>query len=234
MLSSRRPQLPMEKQERLSEIDLIRCCFIITLVMYHAFAIFSGAWSPLPGYPLCSAYAWIARFIGVWLMEVFVFISGYLFGHQVARHPDSILTFRNTVIRKGRRLLLPGMIFSALYLVWLTPLDRPFYYFAYQVINGAGHLWFLPMLFWCFVGVYVICRHVHLRSRHLFPLLVLLSACAFLPLPFQLTQTMRFFLFFYSGFCITRYRLTFPPCLQAHPGIIKLGGGNSFPFHHPG
>lgn len=35
-------------------------------------------------------------------------------------------------------------------------LQASWYNIIWKLLNGCGHLWFLPMIFWCFVLVYLI------------------------------------------------------------------------------
>ena len=79
------------------------------------------------------------------MLESFVFISGYLVGYQVLIKKRELI-----IMNKVTRLLVPSILFSLIY--WLI-----FNYngivsetFFYDLVNGVGHMWFLPMLFWCF------------------------------------------------------------------------------------
>lgn len=182
----------------LEDVVVIRLVLILLLVLYHAFAIFNGAWD-LPGVPDMPAYWWVASFSYAFMLEAFVFISGYILGYQVSVKGSEIFSFNNLIKRKIKRLLLPGIFFSGIYYVLFYDLNKPTGQILYSILNGCGHLWFLPMLFWCFVAIYVISK-LHLKQTFVFTVILICSLCSFLPLPFRLTSAMYYFLFFYLGF----------------------------------
>lgn len=79
--------------------------------------------------------------------------------------------------------------------------------FLYTILNGAGHLWFLPMLFWCFlIGLLV--QKIKIRSWMKYIWLVLIALISYLPLPLRLGSTMYYFLFFYGGIIIYQMKET--------------------------
>jgi len=67
----------------LSDAAIIRIILVVLLVLYHAFAPFSGAWSPIEGYEEVAAYWWLDKLSYAFMLETFVFVSGYVFGYQV-------------------------------------------------------------------------------------------------------------------------------------------------------
>ena len=73
----------------LYEVVPIRLLLIVLLVFYHAFAIFSGVWSPIAGYPEIPLYDIIDKLSYTCLLETFVFISGYILGFQVKKETDT-------------------------------------------------------------------------------------------------------------------------------------------------
>ena len=83
----------MEKPHQfLYEVVPIRLFLIVMLVFYHAFAIFTGAWKPIAGYPEIPGYALLGNLSYACLLETFVFISGYVFGYQVRIKGDTALS----------------------------------------------------------------------------------------------------------------------------------------------
>lgn len=95
------------------------------------------------------------------------------------------------------------MVFSLLYILLLGSITQPIQITLYGLVNGVGHMWFLPMLFWCFVGIWII-EKLHLKPKLVIPLLCVVSIGSFLPLPFQMTATMYYMLFFYVGYILQR------------------------------
>ena len=192
----------LSKPLTLSNVVLLRNILII-LVFYHAFAIYSGAWSPIKGFPEIRAYWWLDKLSYAFMLELFVFISGYVFGYQVRVKGESKLQAKDLFWGKFKRLMIPSMVFSLLYIFLLGNIEQPIYKTAYDLVNGVGHMWFLPMLFWCFVGVWII-EKLHLKPKWMIPLLILVSVCSFLPLPLQMAASMYYILFFYVGYIIQR------------------------------
>lgn len=72
--------MTMSKTNRLTNVIIIRPILIVLLVFYHAFAIYSGAWDPIEGYPEVPVYWWLDKLSYAFMLEMFVFISGYVFG----------------------------------------------------------------------------------------------------------------------------------------------------------
>lgn len=138
------------------------------------------------------------------MLETFVFISGYLFGFQVQKNGIGIICFKNTILKKAKRLLLPCFFFGVIYYTVFYDLSKPVYEISYSIMCGTGHLWFLPMLFWCFTEIYLIER-LKVSYKVVLPLLALVALCSFIPLPFRMSNSMYYSLFFYIGYCIKRY-----------------------------
>lgn len=188
----------------LGNVVILRLLLIVLLVLYHSFCIFCGAWTIHDDYPHIPLYWWIAKSAYSFMLEAFVFISGFLYGYQVKNKGLHIISIKNTVYRKFKRLLLPCFFFGIAYYLMFYDLNRPFYEITYMILNGTGHLWFLPMLFWCFVLVYII-QKIKLHQNVALVLCVIAVICSFLPLPFRLGNTMYYFIFFYTGYCINVY-----------------------------
>lgn len=190
----------------LYEVVYVRLFLITALVFYHAFAIFSGAWEPNSGYPKIQVYSVMDKLSYACLLETFVFISGYILGYQVTKKGEEYIHTKCFIIKKIKRLLMPSILFSVLYILMFDKGDWLALPTIYEVLSGAGHMWFLPMLFWCFLFVYLF-KRVKVSNRTLLiitPLLICLSA---LPLPFRLESAMYFFPFFWGGYCVRKYNL---------------------------
>lgn len=143
-----------EGKKYLEDIVLLRLLLIFLLIWNHAFAPYSGHWSPISNMENITAYKWLVLIVYPMRIQALIFISGYLLGYTSLRKTDC-LHFKNCVIKKIKRLILPSIIFSILYCIIFYDINHPINEIAYSIINGAGHMWFLPMLFWCFVGVYI-------------------------------------------------------------------------------
>ena len=187
----------------LSNVSIIRPILLVLLVFYHAFAIYSGAWAPIEGYPEVPAYWWLDKLSYAFMLEMFVFISGYVFGFQVRTKDEEKLKAKNLLWGKFKRLMIPCMVFSLLYILLFGNIKQPIQKTLYDLLNGVGHMWFLPMLFWCFVGVWLI-EKLHLKPKVVLTILIVASLVSFLPLPLRLGSTMYYMLFFYVGYILQK------------------------------
>lgn len=189
----------------LYEVIYVRLFLIIALVFYHAFAVFSGAWAPIAGYPNIPVYSIIDKLSYACLLETFVFISGYILGYQVSKKGDEYIQTKQFLIKKIKRLIVPSILFSILYVLIFNKTNRSALSAINDILSGTGHMWFLPMLFWCFLFVYLL-EKVRISNKCLVFIFPLMICFSILPLPFRLNTAMYFFLFFGSGYDIQKYR----------------------------
>lgn len=101
----------------LPEVVIIRLVLIILLVFYHSFAIFGGSWQSIEGFPSNQIYCWLDRLSYSFMLESFVFISGYILGYQAKVKGNNVITFSNLFVNKLKRLILPCVVFSFLYII---------------------------------------------------------------------------------------------------------------------
>lgn len=192
----------------LQEICLIRLLLIAMLVLYHSFAPFTGAWDTLPEQEdVATPYSWIGKVSYSFMLEAFTFVSGYIFGYQVAKKGDAALKFKNISLKKFKRLFVPSIVFSIIYMLIFFPqrFNSPIES-ALQIMNGVGHMWYLPMLFWCFIGVYVLER---IKCPPAFALvgLAMIGCFSFIPIPLRIGVSLYYMFFFFGGYVIQRYHI---------------------------
>lgn len=194
----------------------MRLLFIALLLVYHSFAPFCGAWQPLPGSEECRAYFWIAKASYSFFLEGFVFISGFLAAYGIQRNVPLGWEY---IRKKFHRLIVPSIIFSFIYFFMFYEWEGSLK-FLYTILNGCGHLWFLPMLFWCFVVLYIV-----LKTK-IHPVIVLSIATVlsifYLGLPFRVGETMHYFLFFYLGYTIQQQQLSNQITQKLFPALVLL------------
>ena len=194
----------------LMDVVLIRLTLIFLLVFMHAFCPFTRWWQapPASDFHIIGAYKWLALSMHHFRLEAMVFISGLLFGYTLKLHPER-LTFHQCILKKAKRILLPGILFSALYYLMFFDHNAPWYVALYKVLCGCGHLWFLPMLFWCFVLCYILERHQMISPT---AILSISMAALFIPGTFALGigRVPNYFFYFYLGFAIQKDYVTFP------------------------
>lgn len=195
--------MELSKKEWLNEVSFMRPILLVLLVSYHAFAPYVGSWSMPEGINHVEAYRWLGLLSRACRLEGFVFISGYIFTFQILRK-NKFGSVRSLVLSKVERLLLPGLFFSILYLMFFVDNISPMG-FAYQALNGVGHLWYLPCLFWCFILQYVLTQK-QIGLRKMVPILILGAFLSVIPLPLQLNRTLYYAMFFIGGGWTYRYK----------------------------
>ena len=187
----------------LTNVAVIRPILIVLLVFYHAFAVYSGGWDPIDGFPVIKIYWWLDKLSYAFMLEAFVFVSGYVFGYQVRMSGERRLEVKNLFWGKFKRLIIPSIVFSLLYIILFQDITQPVGKTILSSIEGVAHMWFLPMLFWCFVSIWAI-EKSKLKSRLVMPLMLLCAIVSFAPLPLQLNATMYYLPFFYVGYLLQR------------------------------
>lgn len=191
----------------LNDICVARIILIVLLVLYHSFAPFNGAWKYPENLPSIDLYWWIATFSYSFMLPMFVFISGYLVGHSAKIHRGANLTAQNLIYKKIRRLLLPSICFSIIYFFIFRNIENSGNSIIYYILNGAGHMWFLPMLFWNFVFLYFIEKYRNYSYRVVLFLSLILSSIFLVSLPFRLSNAIQYFFFFYLGYVSARFNI---------------------------
>lgn len=188
---------------RLDEVCLLRLILIFLLVIYHTFAPYCGSWREINDTDMIPiSYFWIGKASYSFMLECFTFVSGWVFGYQVLNKGRQKFQPKHLVRSKLKRLIVPSVIFSIIYILIFNPdLYKSPLSFTYSILDGAGHLWYLPMLFWCFISIWLIEKKISNRRIAVLGL-VILAALSFFPLPFRMGATMQYMIFFYIGYLI--------------------------------
>lgn len=135
-------------------------------------------------------------------MPMFIFISGYLFEFLLQR--GKYPTWGNLVKKKCMRLLLPYLIFSLFFMCITNNWN-----FSLLYAGVYGHLWFLPMLFWCFTVGYPISKKCMSIQAEI-PLLCLFFVGTITPMFIPNLLGIRYisywFYWFYLGMLVWKYR----------------------------
>jgi hypothetical protein len=193
------------KKTRFHEVDLLRLIVIILLVAYHAFCPYRNAWPTVYQDLTIPSYKWLDWLFYITLLETFTLISGYLFGYQMVT--KSGVKIKQLIITKFHRLLIPSILFSIAYLYILKdPSQNTLYENISSIFYGVGHMWYLPMLFSCFVVTWFFHR-LHWKPYIVLILLFLLMSLDFSGFYLLARFAIRpyYLLFFYMGFCLKAY-----------------------------
>lgn len=94
------------------------------------------------------------------------------------------------------------------------------YTFIYDVLNGAGHLWYLIMLFWCFIEAWLL-MHIKIDERIvLFIIAFFAVSCSWMPTLFRLSTSLYYLFFFYLSIIFVGNRKRCLDRLHTKPYII--------------
>lgn len=191
----------------LNEISFMRPFLLLLLVSYHAFAPYCGAWEIPSGIENCEFYKWVANFSRAFRLEAFVFVSGYIFTFQLLTK-NKFHSLLDLTYSKVSRLLVPSIFFGLCYLLLFESVSFGISSF-YKIIDGPGHLWYLPCLFWLFLAQYIIVfltkKYSTDRKRYLkiqlllFVFLVVISFLSVAPIPLRINRSIYYIAFFYGG-----------------------------------
>lgn len=195
------------KTLKLDEVTLMRTILALLIVFMHCFTCYQGGWAQPKGFVDIPAYKNIARLSNAFTLEAFVLISGYLFSLQCAKGKwKSLGGGKNLLLNKLKRLIVPSMVFSALYFPLFCEY-KGLLDFLYELLNGCGHMWFLPMLFWCFMECWLL---EQIKISDGWKLVVVFCLYLFWPfeLPFQISTSIKYLFYFYGGYLLYKNRET--------------------------
>lgn len=178
----------------IDEVSFMRPILILLLVLYHAMCIHTGNWDVLSGIDVIPAYEAIGRLVYSFMLESFVFISGYVWAYQ-REGLGRITSFYSLLKKKFERLIVPEIVFGFFYVILVDDCNFTLRTF----IIGPGHLWFLPMLFCCFLISWFILE-MKIRPEIVIILLFFVSAFSDIKLPLRFSYIMYFMLFFMVGY----------------------------------
>lgn len=201
--------------KRLDDIAVLRVLCIFVVVFFHCYGMMYANHFPETVSVYESLYFIPNQciFINV-AMPLFVLISGYLFEFLLKNRKYS--TWWNLLRKKGLRILLPYFCFGLIFMA-TTGNWHPLSLFD----GGYWHLWFLPMLFWCFIVGYVVYKaNVKFAIE---TILLLIAFCGkfiplFIPSLLGLQFIKSWFYWFYLGMLCYKYRDT----LSSYLGKYKL------------
>lgn len=140
------------KIPKLHNIVVLRSFAIITVVLYHCYCPWMNAWNWVET-PVRDIYSYVMEVMLVGRMPLFVFVSGYLFSHLYFDR-NKYHDFIGFINNKFKRLLIPCFLFTGLMAICLG--DN---YFNLALYDGY-HLWFLKMLFWCFITAWFTINYI--------------------------------------------------------------------------
>ena len=186
------------------EIAIIRFLSIVIVVFFHAYGM-----TYANHFPESIAFEYKYKYelfnqsylINI-AMPMFTVISGYLFGGQLLLRKYS--SFKKLVWKKSRRILIPYFVFTIFFMFTTNSISIvPLY------TGGYWHLWFLPMLFWCFIITYFFQNPILHNKKIEFSILLFFFILSlidrFLPAFLGLHNVTKWYYWFYLGYIIKHY-----------------------------
>ena len=126
------------------------------------------------------------------------------------------------VKKKSKRLLVPMLVFGHLYFICFMEYQT-MGGAVYDVLNGSGHLWYLPMLFWCFVEAWLLRQIKVDESTKLIVVALIAVFCSELPIPFRIATSFYYLFFFYLPVLLVRRREGIYMNVKKHPfGMLTI------------
>lgn len=184
-----------------SDILIMRPILILSIIIGHAFNIYTGSKSwPLPvGCSQIQSLGWVNPTVISFALQAFVFISGYLYAFKKSKSLK--INAKDFLVSKLKRIYLPSIIFSIIYILIFSPEDFAESTVIYEIFNGAGHLWFLPMLFWCYIFGYILSYRYEKITINAIVVLIALSFASFLIPDFiRISKATHYFVYFVIGY----------------------------------
>ena len=189
----------------LYEVSIIRPLVIFLLIFMHSFTVYTGAWPEFTCFEGNQLYFWMCKFITGFRIETIAIVAGYVFSYQ-SNTLHRTYEFIPFAKKKFSRLYIQCLFFGIFYyLIFLNTDTFNISSFIIQVTSGAGHLWFLPMLFWCFLFIWAIDKY----KPNKYLMFVILSLLSVLPipwLPFGLQRSFHFIFYVYAGYLLWIYK----------------------------
>jgi len=185
----------------IDDLNTLRALAILLVVLRHCFAPYMKTW-PVSEYYTYELFTDITgKYISTISMPLFVFISGFLFSYlrnKLKKYP----TFQILLSKKIARLLRPYIILAPIYILIFVNLNS-ILDFIQPLWKGAGHLWFLLMIFLVFILFYPLEIYFKKKPLKSFLLIVL----GFFLYPgfsviglYPLAKVFHYLPFFYLGY----------------------------------
>ena len=132
--------------KKLYDVVVLRSFAIVMVVAYHAYGLICWGLFPEMTENFKDLYYNVNEYVVNFRMPLFVLISGYLFSY-LERERGKYPTFGALFKNKFKRLIVPYFVFAIFYMLTIEGgFDLK------DLMSGdCAHLWFVTMLFWCFI-----------------------------------------------------------------------------------
>jgi len=151
---------------------------MLLVIMYHSCVFWTGSWFPaLEPEAVASSLGLFAQWLNSFHVYTFALVSGYLFSYlknEKGKYASLSFLARN----KAKRLLVPYAVVS---IAWIIPLECYFNHYDIEEIitryvlgTSPNQLWFLMMLFWCFIGAWFLSSVI--EKSDILPILIAIGS----------------------------------------------------------
>ncbi|WP_036153544.1 acyltransferase family protein [Maribacter forsetii] len=165
----------LHQEINIDNLALIRVFALVLVVLRHSFAPFMGLWNLPDIYPNSEITQIIGKYISTISMPLYVFISGVLFSF-LRNKLHKYETFQILIKKKTKRLVIPYLFFAPIYIYLFIPFKTT-NEFLFSFFQGAGHLWFLLMIFIVFIIFYLL---ENIFKKYPIKSFLIITACFFL------------------------------------------------------
>lgn len=199
-----------QEKRRFYDIEFIRLIAMIGIVGGHCFSFYQNLPEPYSGSISESygVYKALNPLLTYYSLPIFTAIAGYLLGIRGV-YDSSSFEYGKYIIRKIKRLYIPAVCFSLIYTLFFhtESFGNP-ENILLSFAQGAGHLWFLFMLFGLYCLSYPIMKLTRDVPKGLFlaiSVLISISSC-FLPLETTILTIFLYQSFFFLGVALGEHK----------------------------
>lgn len=196
-----------------NKIVNIRALAILIVVLGHSIILYSKGWGFYQSIYNVPFLDKLKNFINIIQMPLFFSISGFLFYYSLNKKSK----FKNFLIKKSKRLLIPFIIIG---ICWMIPIKLLVHYAGYQDLSflkiigtlflgtDSGHLWYLPTLFIIFIIVFIMKKILDKKYDIIIAIILLIISYISMHLNIYpyLNQALYYLYYFYIGFLINKYQ----------------------------
>jgi fucose 4-O-acetylase-like acetyltransferase len=171
------------------------------VILRHSFAPYIGAWDLTLNFQQSYPVSIFGKYVSSISMPLYVFISGVLFSF-LRNKLNKYETFNILLKKKTKRLIIPYIFFAPIYIFFFSNYIS-IGDFLVHFWKGAGHLWFLTMIFIVFLVFYIF---ESVFKKHPFKsFIIVLAVFSLFPIYNYLrlgpiAQAFYYFPFFYFGY----------------------------------
>ena len=209
----------IDKREELVNCTFAKAVLAVSIVFYHSIVFWRGNWVAAIGTPMEKPMGlyWLTQWLASFQNYAFVLTAGYLFCY-VKYERRGYNNYVSFIVNKAKRLLVPFLFVGA---IWVIPIsclylkqDFKQVLLDYLLVQDAGQLWFVVMLFGVFILFWPLSDFCF--KNHLAGLGVMLAIYAFrfvgwgyIPGYFSIWNVAKYMIIFWLGFKLRQGTLDF-------------------------